>query len=93
METTRPWRFGITFGGRMAPLQGEVSWEQKKVRFLRPDIPFRPDALYEAVFVDPTYKYSLIRAYLRPLRILREENGDPGIAEATAEFFHRKQKS
>jgi hypothetical protein len=92
MEGKRPWRLGVFFGNRLVPLHAEVSWEEKKVRFLHPRLLFQENGVYEAVLIDPTYRYTLIRAYLKPLEIRRSPAENSVILEMVCEFFHRKRK-
>lgn len=86
----RAWRIGIRCNGSLLPFNGSMDWEAKRIRVLKPSFIFAKNAVYGAVFADPTHPFSLIRAVLKPLSLVRENEPSSGIREIEFEFFHRK---
>jgi len=87
----RNWRFGIWIGNTLLLYSGLLCWEQKRIKLS--DVPalFSLKGKYEAVFVDPTHGYTLIRAYVRPLEIEKDPDNEKRITHVRFEFFHRKK--
>ncbi|OGJ84647.1 MAG: hypothetical protein A2268_11530 [Candidatus Raymondbacteria bacterium RifOxyA12_full_50_37] len=87
-DTYREWRFGIFSGKTLHACQGFISWPEKRVRIIAPPCPFSLKGLYKALFTDPTHAYTLIRAFFKPMRLVRDSA--ERISEVECEFFHRK---
>ncbi|MFH0922249.1 MAG: hypothetical protein V1913_18040 [Fibrobacterota bacterium] len=86
----REWRLAIRRAGGWEPCTGLVDWESKRLMLRQPGPGFTAGGRTPAVMADPSYPYSLLRIYFRPLRIeLDPEN--KAIREIEFEYFHRKE--
>ena len=87
---TRDWRLAIWASRELVPLRGRIAWEEKRLILKAPGFPFAMKGRYKAVFADPSYPYTLLRVYLRPLR-LEKDAEKKTITEIEFEYFHRKE--
>jgi len=84
----RPWKIALVNNSQLYPFHAEISWEHKRLRLTLPAIAFHEKGRYKALFADPSYPYTLMRTWLVPRKI--ERNEDNLIQQIEFDFSHRQ---